>query len=178
MISPEVFFNGPEKLLRTFVMTVCLYPFVVLVLRMSGKRTMAKMSGFELVVIAALGTTLADTVLNPDVSLAQGLLVYALLFFLQFILSWLSSRSNRVHNIVHHEPTLLFHDGQLLEDAMKRQRMTDEEVRAAVRGEGHARMEDVQAVILESDGNLSVIKKEQGVPTAMAPDFPLDGHGG
>jgi hypothetical protein len=48
--------------------------------------------------------------------------------------------------------------------------------RAAVRTEGRGRLEDVQAVILESDGNLSDIGKSTGIPTALTPDFPADGH--
>ncbi len=158
-MNPEIFFNGWDKVLRVVVLAAILYPAIVLILRSSGKRPLSKMSGFDLVVMAALGATFSTTILSDKVSLAQGLTLYVMLFLFQFLLSWLSARSKAVHKFVKHSPTLLYRNGEMLQEHLKGQRITEEEVRAAVRSQGYAAMEDVQAVILEGDGNLSVIAK-------------------
>ncbi len=170
-MNGELFFNGWDKLLRTAVMTLCLYPIVIAILRMTGKRTLAKMSGFELLVMTALGTTFADTVLNPEVSLAQGITVYVLLFLLQGLVSLLSARSKTAHRLFKHSPTLLYRNGRMLDEALKKQRVTEEEVREAVREKGHGAMEEIEAIILESDGSFSVIPKQDLPPSAITPEI-------
>ena len=87
-----IFFNGWFTLLRTAVVGILAYAALVLFLRFSGKRTLAKMNAFDLVVTVSLGSTLATIALSADVALAQGLLALALLIALQFVMTWSSVR--------------------------------------------------------------------------------------
>ena len=80
---------------------------VLLLLRVSGKRTLTKINAFDLVVTVALGSTLATVLLTKSVALAEGLTAFVLLIFLQFVLIWLSVRSRAVSRLVKSEPTLL-----------------------------------------------------------------------
>lgn len=84
---------------------------MVLLLRVSGKRTLTKMNAFDLVVTVALGSTLATVLLTKSVALAEGLTAFVLLIFLQFVLTWLSVRSRAVSRLVKSEPTLLVYQG-------------------------------------------------------------------
>lgn len=137
------------------------YVVVVVVLRMSGKRTLAKLNAFDLVVTVALGSTLATILLNSDVSWAEGALALTLLASLQAAVAWVTVRRPGVRKVVTARPTLLFRDGQPLPDALGSQRVTLDEVRQAVRASGSGDLSAVAAVVLESDGSLSVISTGQ-----------------
>ena len=84
---------------------------MVLLLRVSGKRTLTKMNAFDLVVTVALGSMLATVLLTKSVALAEGLTAFVLLIFLQFVLTWLSVRSRAVSRLVKSELTLLVYQG-------------------------------------------------------------------
>jgi uncharacterized membrane protein YcaP (DUF421 family) len=144
---------------RVAVVGVCAYAALVLFLRTSGKRTLAKMNAFDFVVTVALGSTLATIVLSKDVALAEGVLAFAVLIALQFGIAWLSVHSATVRRLVKSEPALLLHQGQWLPAAMAAERVTAEELRAAVRAQGIGSLEDVAAVVLETDGSFTVLRQ-------------------
>jgi len=105
----------------------------------------------------ALGSTLATILLSKDVTLAQGALALALLVGLQFAITWSSVRIRWVRQIVTGEPSLILYRGEFLADALRMARLTKGEVRAAVRSAGLASLDDVEAVVLETDGSFSVV---------------------
>ncbi|MDX6751424.1 DUF421 domain-containing protein [Geminicoccaceae bacterium 1502E] len=152
-----MFFDSWDGLLRVLVVGTLAYGALVLLLRVSGKRTLAKMNAFDLVVTVALGSTLASILLTKSVALAEGLLGFALLVALQYGVAWASVRSSRVRALVKSEPRLLLWKGRYLEDAMRAERVSQDEVLAALRGSGLADPFRIEAVILETDGSFSVI---------------------
>ena len=152
-------------LVRIVVVGTAAYAALVLILRVSGKRTLAKLNAFDLVVTVALGSTLATVLLSKSVALADGLLGFASLVGLQYAVAWLSVRSPRFGALVKSEPSLLLHRGRFLEGAMRQQRVTHDEVVSALRSSGLARPEDA-AVVLETDGSLSVVKVTDGAQEA------------
>lgn len=164
----HVFFDGWRPLIRTATVGVLAYVGLVLLLRLAGNRTLSKMNAFDLVVTVALGSTLATILLNKDVSLAQGALGLSLLIAMQFIVSWSSVRIPWVRRLVTGEPTLLFYGGSPLQDSLRRSRVTEDEVRAAVRTAGIAIMEEVEAVVMETDGSLSVVRRSANSTDAQA----------
>ncbi|MCL4302166.1 MAG: DUF421 domain-containing protein [Anaerolineae bacterium] len=152
-----MFFNNWAGLGRVALISILAYMALILLLRVSGKRTLSKMNAFDLVVTVALGSTLATIILSKDVALAEGVLALGLLILLQFIITWLSVRSATISHLVKAEPALLYHHGEFLWKAMKAERVTEDEVRAAVRAQGIAAMEKVMAVVLETDASFTVI---------------------
>ena len=156
-----MFFNGWDSIVRIVVVGVLAYAGLVLMLRMSGNRTLSKMNAFDLVVTVAFGSTLSTILVNKNVSLAGGLAAIALLVLLQFAITWTSVRSRFVSKLVKTAPTLVLRDGRFLDDAMARVRITADEVLGAVRRQGIGAVEEVAAVVLESDGSLSVISVQQ-----------------
>ena len=117
------------------------------------------MNAFDLVVTVSLGSTLATIVLSRDVTVAQGGAALALLIGLQFLITWSSVRWKWVRRVATGEPALLLYRGTYQGDAMRRSRVTDGEVRAAVRAQGCAALEEVEAVVLETDGSFSVVRR-------------------
>ncbi len=154
----HIFFNNWSELYRTGVIGVLAYINLVVLLRVTGKRTLSKMNAFDFVVTVSLGSTLATILLSKEVSLAQGTLALALLIGLQFVISWASVRTSWARRLVTGEPMLLFYQGKFLEDALRRTRVTQDEVRTAVRGTGMAEVNAAEAVVLETDGSFSVIR--------------------
>ncbi|HEV7251743.1 MAG TPA: YetF domain-containing protein [Mesorhizobium sp.] len=164
-----MFFDSWSDLGRVLVVGTLAYVSLVLILRISGKRTLSKLNAFDLVVTVALGSTLSTVLLSKDVSLAEGVLALSLLIFLQFVITWTSVRSEGFQNAVKSEPTLLLHNGQFLEGAMRKQRITRDEVLAALRASGTQSPENTAAVVLETDGSLSVIQASGSLEQATLP---------
>lgn len=164
----SIFFDNAAGIWRTLVVGVCAYFALVIILRTSGKRTLAKMNAFDLVVTVALGSTLATILLSKDVALAEGVTALVLLCLLQYAVAWGSTRSRFVNRFAKSSPSVLFYDGRYLDEVMKRERVTAEEVRAAVRSSGGISMEEVRAVVLETDGTFSVLQADgAGSETAL-----------
>lgn len=162
------FFDGWLTLVRTLVVGSLTYGSLVLLVRLSGKRTLAKMNAFDFIVTVALGSTLASALLSRDVTLAEGVLGLALLIVLQLVVAWLSVRVAAFRRAVKSEPTAVLRDGRLLDDVLQRQRVAPEEVRQAVRSQGFGGLEDIEAVVLETDGSFSVISRSRaGSGTAL-----------
>jgi uncharacterized membrane protein YcaP (DUF421 family) len=154
-------------LLRTLVSGVVAYVSLVLILRITGKRTLSKMNAFDFVVTVALGSTLATILLSRDVSLVQGISALVLLVILQFAITWTSVRVAWVRRLVTGEPTLLLYRGRYLPAALRRTRVTEDEVRAAIRSSGVAAVDEVAAVVLETEGTFSVVRRTDGVATSL-----------
>lgn len=154
-----MFFGGWQPLLRVVVISVCAYAGLILILRISGKRTLSKFNAFDFIVTIALGSTLATAILSKDTALAQALMAFTMLAGLQFIVTFIAARSRRFARLVAAEPRLLLFRGQFLDDAMRIERMTEDEVIAAVREQNIASLEEVEAVVLETAGTVSVIRK-------------------
>ena len=165
-----MFFDSWQGILRVVTVAPLAYMALVVALRVSGKRTLSKMSAFDLVVTVALGSTLATIILSKDVALVEGIVAFGVLILLQFVIAWSSTRSTWIRDIVKSEPSLLLYNGQMLVQALREQRVTAGEVRAAIRAQGIGQVEAVDAVILENDGSFSVIVKGAHPPTAVLQD--------
>ena len=155
-------FDSWTGLGRVVLVGALAYVALVLLLRISGKRTLTKLNAFDLVVTVALGSTLATVLLSKTVALAEGALALGLLILLQYAIAWLSVRSPGFQAMIKAEPTLLLCRGRFLAVAMRAERITRDEILAAVRASGAADVGKVAAVVLETDGSLSVIADAPG----------------
>ena len=154
-----MFFQNWTGIVRTLVVGTMAYATLVVFLRISGKRTLSKLNAFDLVVTVALGSTLSAILLQESVALAEGAVALALLIFLQFIVTFFSVRSETFAKAIRAEPTLLIRNGVLCRKALTEQRVTPDEAHSAIRAAGGNHISDADAVILESDGTLSVVLK-------------------
>jgi uncharacterized membrane protein YcaP (DUF421 family) len=156
-----MWFHTWADLLRIVLVGTAAYLTLVTVLRVSGKRTLAKLNAFDFIVTVALGSTLATILLNSDVSWTEGAVALGILAGLQFLVATVTSRVPAGRSVMTARPTLLVRNGCLLDAALRSQRVTAAEVRQAVRAAGVLDLARVSAVVLETDGTLSVVMTDQ-----------------
>lgn len=160
-----MFFDNWFSLFRILIVGTASYAVLVVYIRLFGKRTLSKMNAFDLIVTVALGSTLATVIVSEEVKLAEGLFALLLLCALQFAVAFTAVRWPLAERLIKSEPTLLVHRGSLLRAAMRRERVTEDEVFAAVRAQGINDLDRVGAAVLESDGSVSVV---EGPPSARS----------
>jgi uncharacterized membrane protein YcaP (DUF421 family) len=157
-----MFFDNWADIVRILIVGGSAYAITLVFHRVSGKRTLSKLNAFDLVVTVALGSTLANILLSQSVSLAEGATALGLLIGLQFLVTWLSVRSKLFSRAIKSEPTLLVRDGEMLRQVMRRERVVPAEIRQAVRTAGLSDVANAAAVVLETDGTLSVLSASSG----------------
>ncbi|HJT81567.1 MAG TPA: YetF domain-containing protein [Chthoniobacterales bacterium] len=154
-----MFFNGWYPLQKTVICGIIGYAALLILLRISGKRTLSKWNAFDFAITVAFGSTLAMTLLSKNVSIIQGVIALALLVGLQFAVTWISVRWPSFSYVVKAEPSLLLFRGEFQHDTMRQQRVTEDEVRGALRSHGLTSPENALAVVLEPDGSFSVLSE-------------------
>lgn len=154
-----MFFDSWHGLLRVLVVGVLAYVALVVLLRIFGKRTLSKMNAFDLVVTVALGSTLASILTSKDVALAEGVAAFAVLISLQFAVAWASVRWRWADRAVKSAPRLLAYRGEMIPEALRRERVSRDEVLAAVRDAGLPSLAEAEAVVLETAGEMSVVQR-------------------
>ena len=165
----DMLFQSWSDLFRVVLVGTLAYVALVAMLRSSGKRTLAKLNAFDLVVTVAIGSTLATILLSKTVTLFEGLTALLLLIGLQWAVTATSVRSRRVARLVRSEPQLLVHRGETCPDAMRRERITHSELDTVLRSAGLASPDQAQAVVLESDGSFSVTAAPGAEASAKMP---------
>ncbi|WP_218221127.1 DUF421 domain-containing protein [Nesterenkonia sp. Act20] len=155
-----MWFDTWADLGRILFVGVAAYAVLVLVIRLSGKRTLSQLNAFDFIVTVALGSTLATILLSSDVSWTEGALALILLAGLQFVLAWISSRAPAFRTVVTARPAVVVWHGELRHEALRRNRLAESEVYQAVRSSGAGDLSSVAAVVLETNGKLSVISAQ------------------
>lgn len=158
----DAFFTNWSDIGRVLLVGGAAYVCLVVLLRVSGKRTLSKLNAFDFVVTIALGSTLASIFTSKSLSLAEGVAALALLVALQLAVTWTSVRSRSFGRLIKSEPSLLLRHGELLHEAMRNERVTPDEVMSAIRDAGADEFSAASAVILESDGTLTALLAGEG----------------
>ena len=151
-------FSNLNPFVEVSITGIIAYIAVIAMLRISGKRTLAKWNSFDFVVTIALGSVLASTFLSNKDTFGKGLLGFALLVLFQYIITWISVRSSIIQKLIKAEPALLLYHGEMKREIMKKERIAEGEILAALRANGLSAIEDADAVILETDGSFSIIE--------------------
>jgi uncharacterized membrane protein YcaP (DUF421 family) len=154
-----VFFRSWEALLRVAVSAVAVYVLVVIALRIIGARALAKMSAYDLIVSIALGSLVAAVPMSSSLTVTDGFTAIVTFLVLQEITRFLQARYGIAHHLVREQPHLVVWDGGLIDERLKQLDVSVDEVRAAIRQAGLASVSDVQAVVLENDGEWSVVPR-------------------
>lgn len=155
-----MWFDSWSDLLRVVAVGMAAYAILVISLRLTGKRALAQLHAFDLVVTVAIGSVLATILLSSDVSWAEGALALILLLVLQFVVALIGSRWRMLHRAIAAEPTLLVAHGSVIDEAIARHRLARSDLLAAVRGSGAGDLAEVGALVLEANGTMSVIRRE------------------
>jgi len=136
------------------------YLFLLLFTRALGKRELSEMSAFELIVLVTIGDLVQQGVTQEDFSVTGSILAVSTFGFLALIGSYVAFRFPRTQPLLEGRPIVVIHDGQLLEDVLRIERLSDDEVKEEARTQGIADLADVRLGILEPDGKFSFIKTD------------------
>jgi uncharacterized membrane protein YcaP (DUF421 family) len=155
-------FSSWSDIGRVVLASALAFLLIVALLRVVGQQALARMSGFDVVFTVTMGSVIATMAVSRDVSLADGVAALLTMLLLQELIRRFQSRSLRVHHLVREAPRVLLWDGMLLEDRLRDSSVSADEVRAAVRKVGLRSLGDALIVVLENDGEWSVIAKSEG----------------
>lgn len=157
------FASSPANLIWVALSTVALYILVVVAARLSGVRSFAQMSAFDIIVTIALGSLVATVVVSDSPPLIQGVVAVATLYLLQFIVSHLRSRFGAAETVADNRPILLMGPGGEIKHANLRvARVTEDDLRCHLRRVNVSDLQSICAMVMEGTGNINVLYGDHG----------------
>jgi uncharacterized membrane protein YcaP (DUF421 family) len=166
----EVFFKDWKSIGHVVLSTIIAFITLFFFLRISGKRTLAKLNAFDFVVTVALGSTLSYMML-AIVPLIEGTIVLFLIIILQYFFAWTARSSKKMEKLINAVPSLIFYDGIFIEKTMAKEFITKGEVFSMIRNSGIDQIEDVKAVVMELNGQITVVRKSNGNGSSSLDDI-------
>ncbi|MBP3952260.1 DUF421 domain-containing protein [Bacillus suaedae] len=154
-------FDSSKDLLWIFLMSLLIYPSLVFILRVFGKRTLTNVNMFDFIITVAYGNVLSSIIITKSISYADGVLVLFMLTALQMILSKLQVKFAFFANLIKAKPVFLYYQGEFNEEIIKREKFRKEDLRQALRKNGMTSFEQAEALILEGDGTISAMEKRE-----------------
>ncbi len=142
-----------EKILRSVV----IYLFMLLAFRFTGKRQVGQLTPFDLVVLLIISNVVQNAVIGNDNSLTGGIIGAVTILALNYFVVEITFRSKRARRMLEATPTLLIHNGKVLEQNLARERITRDDLFAALRRNGLVAPDEVRFAVLEENGGISVV---------------------
>jgi uncharacterized membrane protein YcaP (DUF421 family) len=156
-----------HTLLEIALRTGVIYLLVLIGIRISGKREVGQMTPFDLVLLLLLSNSVQNAMTGPDTSLAGGAIAATTLLILNYLVAEVSGGNRRFRKYIQGEPSLLVHDGQVLEAHLAKEHVSMDELERALREHGVATYKEAALAVLEVDGSISVLKYDDIGPTAQ-----------
>jgi len=145
-----------DGLLAIILTAIGIYVALVILTRISGKRSFSKMSSFDFAMTVSIGSILATVIVSKSASLQYGIIGLVLIYSLQMIVA-AARHYKPIRNLVDNKPTLLMQNGKLLKDNLKKCKVTESDVKAKLREANVIQLSEVKAVVFESTGDISVL---------------------
>jgi uncharacterized membrane protein YcaP (DUF421 family) len=142
------------------IRSIVLYLFVVVVMRVAGRREISSLNAVDLVLLIVMGDAIQQGLTQDDYSVTGAVIVVSTFAVLQVFVSYLAYRSKRARRLLEGSPVVLIDDGELLTGNLKRQRLTPDDVAEEMRLQQIVSYEDVRWGILEANGRISFIEKD------------------
>jgi uncharacterized membrane protein YcaP (DUF421 family) len=161
-----MFFPGGQVLLQIVLRTGVIYLLVLVGVRLSGKREVGQMTPFDLTLLLLLSNSVQNAMTGPDTSLLGGAVAAATLLVVNYLVANVSGRNRKVRRMVEGEPSLLIHDGTVIEAHMAREHVSLDELHRALREHGINSSDQVALAVLEVDGSISCLKYDEIKPDA------------
>lgn len=140
---------------------VIIYVFLIILLRLTGKRQIGQMSPFDLVLLLVLSNAVQNSMNGGDNSVIGGMISAVTLVAVNWLLGLLTFRNKKLESLVEGQPDLLIHNGRVFEKALERACLTQHELMSALRTAGCASVDEVHIAMLENDGHISVIPRKR-----------------
>jgi uncharacterized membrane protein YcaP (DUF421 family) len=146
--------------------TAVIYLFVLLGIRLSGKREVGQMTPFDLALLLLISNAVQNAMTGPDTSLIGGIAAALTLLLMNYLIAELSGSNRRFRKIIQGQPTLLVHDGQVLSAHLAKEHVSMDELERALREHGINNPHQVALAVLEVDGSISCLKYDEINPRA------------
>lgn len=159
-----------EIVLRTLVM----FTFVLLVLRVSGRRGVKQLTIFDVAIILGLGSAAGDPMFQEDIPIVHGLTVFFVVVLFYRGVTWLASRSDGVYKILEGKPLVIVRDGEFTVTEMKTADFSQMEFFSELRNQSVEHLGQVRIAVLETDGSLSLLRYPRDQVLFGLPLFPDD----
>ncbi len=153
-------FDHIDKLGRIVLTAAMIYVLIVVVTKVSGKRSTSQLNNFDWIVTVMIGSIGASTILLKEIPFIEGSASIVTLYLLQYAVTKYSSISPHFSRLILSEPRVVFYQGQFLPDAMRAERLTRQELESAMRSEDIKSFDEIEAIIFESDATLAIITKD------------------
>jgi uncharacterized membrane protein YcaP (DUF421 family) len=144
-----------EKVIRP----ILVYLFLVVAVRLAGRRELAQLNSFDLVVLMMLANTVQNATIGNDNSLVGGLIGVSALLLVNYGVTRVLYDHPRLDRIIEGEPVVLVRNGQVLREHLTRQAITREELMEAIRKQGLGSVDQVAQAVLETGGVISVVPR-------------------
>src|SRR5579863_1148307 len=151
-------FPGSQILLQIVLRTGVIYLLVLIGVRLSGKREVGQMTPFDLTLLLLLSNSVQNAMTGPDTSLAGGIVAASTLLLLNFAIGKFSGTNRTFRKFIEGKPTLLIHNGKVIEDQMRRERVSIDELKRAMREHNIEDVNQVALAVLEVDGTISCLR--------------------
>ncbi|BDU73771.1 DUF421 domain-containing protein [Mesoterricola silvestris] len=138
---------------------ILVYGFLLVILRLTGKRQVGQLSPFDLVLLLVLSNAVQNSMNGGDNTVSAGFILAGTLVAVNALVSWLTYRSKKVQKIVEGNPLVLIHNGKVVPSMLASEEVTQHELMAALRAAGLGSVEEVHVAILETNGHISVIPR-------------------
>ncbi len=142
-----------EKILRSFVV----YGFLLLAFRLIGKRQVAQMTPFDLIVLLIISNVLQNAMIGPDNSILGGMIGATTILAANWVVGYMAFSSRRAERLIEGVPTILVHHGHIIEPNLRREEFSHEDLLSSLRSQGFFDVKDVRLAILEPSGKISVM---------------------
>ncbi len=139
---------------------VVVYIFLLVLLRLTGKRQVGQLAPFDLVLLLVLSNAVQNSMNGGDNSVTGGMILATTLVVINSFVGWLAYHSKSVEALIEGRPVILIHDGRVDHHSLQQVHMTTHELDAALRQEGHAGPASVRFAVLENNGKISVISMQ------------------
>ena len=147
--------------METVVRALCTYFFLLVVLRIGGRRTLGEMSAFELVILLIISETTQQAMVDSDPSMTNAAIAIVTLVSASLGMSLLKQRWPGVQTVAEGRPVMLIEDGELKDEALKEARVGVDEILVAARSsQGLERLSQIKHAVLEAGGGISIIPRE------------------
>ncbi|WMX13789.1 MULTISPECIES: DUF421 domain-containing protein [unclassified Aureispira] len=178
-----IFSTQPVDILRILISSAIIYALIIIYIRLLGKRSTSELNNFDWVVTVSIGSIVASTIILKDISVTEGGLAVLILLILQYILTKMMFSSDQLREVVKSTPQLLLFEGKFIDENMKKERILKPEIYAAIRQKGLKSIQQIYAIVLETNSKLSIIPNEnsdeigfslsdvQGLPEGLKKDL-------
>ena len=150
-------------MLVVFFRAIILFIVIFLVIRLMGKRELSKIQPYELAIIVMISDLAAAPMQSRDTQIFAGIVPIIVLLIVYILFTLILQSSNKVEKVICGTPTLIIFKGKIIEEQLKKQQLTIEEVMSSLRSKDIYKVQDVAYALLETNGSLNAVKKSDAI---------------